>query len=57
VQRARLLRDGSELRLISPWNTFEFSDCLFLNFGSPEHLTYPLPDQLDTVVELSLKSC
>lgn len=54
VRRARLLADGSELRLIRPWNTLDFPDCLFLNFGRPEHLTHPLPDRIDTVVELEL---
>ncbi len=54
VQRARLLSDRSELRLMRPWNTFDFPNCLFINFGSPEHLTHPLPDEIDTVVELRL---
>ncbi len=55
VKRARLLADGSELKLIRPWNTFDFDDYLFINFGTPEHLTHPLPDEIDTVVELELK--
>lgn len=56
VKQARLLSDGSEVRLIRPWNTYDFSDCLFINFGQPEHLTHPLPDTRDTVVELDLHS-
>lgn len=56
IQQARLLADGSALELIRPWNTLDFAQHAFINFGSPGHLTYPLPDPTDTVVELQLKS-
>lgn len=55
VERARLLQDGSEIRLRRPWNALDFPDYLYFNFGEPAHLTYPLPDEIDTVVELKLK--
>jgi alpha-L-fucosidase len=54
IKKARLLSDGSELKLVKPWNASQFSDSAFFNFGSPEHLTYKLPDDTDTVVELEL---
>lgn len=55
VKKARLLCDGSELKLIRPWNTMDYKDYIFINFGTPEHLTYPLPNKIDTVVELELE--
>lgn len=54
VNKARLLADKSEVKLIRPWNTYDFHDYVFINFGTPEHLTYPLPDERDTVIELEL---
>ena len=54
VKKARLLSDGSEIKIIKPWNTFDFEDHIFINFGSPGQLTYPLPNEIDTVVEFEL---
>lgn len=50
VTRARLVRDGSEVKLDRPWNSSEYPHDLFISFNSAE-----LPDQRDTVVELTLK--
>ncbi len=47
---ARLLADGSEIRLEKPWNTAEFPGDAFVQFP-----TASLPDEADTVVELVLK--
>lgn len=55
VKKARLLSDHSEVVLIRPWNTSEFPEDAFINFGTPEHHTYPLPDEINTVVELELE--
>ena len=49
VSHARLLADGSEIRLARPWNATEFPDDLFINLPSAE-----LPDQADTVIQLNL---
>ena len=54
VKKARLLSDGSEIKIINPWNTFDFDNHIFINFGSPGQLTYPLPNDIDTVVEFEL---
>ncbi len=51
VAYARLLADGSEVRLSRPWNTAEFPTDAFITFPTSE-----LPDPWDTVVELTLKS-
>ena len=48
--RARLLADDSEIRLDRPWNTGEYPDDAFVSFP-----TASLPDDWDTVVELTLK--
>lgn len=54
VKKVRLLSDGSEVKLLNAWNTKEYSDYTFINFGSNEVFTYPLPDDMDTVVEFEL---
>lgn len=51
---ARLVSDGSEIRFSGAWNTDQFTNALFINFGPDEVSTYPLPDDTDTVVELDL---
>ncbi len=50
VAYARLLADGSEVKLTRPWNAVEFPDDLFIAFP-----TASLPDEWDTVVKLVLK--
>jgi alpha-L-fucosidase len=54
IKHARLLSDGSEVFLSLPWNAEQFSVDAFMNLGRPEHNTYLLPDERDTVVELTL---
>lgn len=51
VEYARLLSDGSELSLERPWNSEKFPDDLFVDLYSTN-----LPDEIDTVVKLKLKS-
>lgn len=55
VKHARLLSDGSEIFVSRPWNTAMYPNDAFFNFSTPEHFTYPLPDDRDTVVEITLK--
>ncbi len=49
LKKARLLADGSELRLERPWNTREYPDDAYIDFKGQT-----LPDARDTVVELEL---
>ncbi|UVI32636.1 alpha-L-fucosidase [Paenibacillus spongiae] len=56
VKKARLLADGSELFLNRPWSAALFEEDAFVSFARPEHLTYPLPDKKNTVIELELLS-
>ncbi|MDF2675029.1 MAG: alpha-L-fucosidase, partial [Clostridiales bacterium] len=54
VKKARLLSDGSEIKLIDTWNIKEYTDYVFINFGPNSVFTYPLPDDMDTVVEFEI---
>jgi alpha-L-fucosidase len=54
VKKACLLSDGSELAVTRPWNVSEFPDDAFTNFSMPAHFSYPLPDDIDTVIEIEL---
>ena len=49
IKRARLLADGSELKLDQSWVTTDYPDDAFIDFESSR-----LPDELDTVIELEL---
>lgn len=54
VKKARLVADGSEIKFCNAWNTKQFANDLFINFGPNDTATYPLPNETDTVVELEL---
>jgi len=47
---ARLLADGSEVKLERPWNALEYPDDSFITFSQSE-----CPDEWDTVIDLVLK--
>lgn len=49
IKKVRLLADGSELKLLEPWNAVAYSDDAFVHLGSSK-----LPDELDTVLEIEL---
>ena len=49
TKKARLLADGSEIKIQKPWNVSESIDDAFIEFSSSR-----LPDDMDTVVELKL---
>ena len=52
IEKARLLMDGSEIQVTVPWNAVAFPNKSFFTFGGQ---SFPLPDELDTVVEITLK--
>lgn len=54
IKNARLVSDGSEIKLLDEWNTKEFTKDAFINFGPAGTLTYELPDDTDTVVSFEL---
>lgn len=49
VKQARLVADGSEIKLAKSWMTADYAQDAFVDFS-----TSRLPDELDTVVELEL---
>lgn len=59
IDRARLVHDGAEVMVTPFWNEetshFDAPDDIFLAFGRPTQLTYPLPDPLCTVIRLHLR--
>lgn len=55
VDHARLLSDGSEVFPLNFWNIKEYPEDEFLSFAPGSILTYPLPDEKDTVIEITLK--
>ncbi len=60
IVKARLVKDGAEVHVTPFWNEetsdFDEPDDIFLAFGKPEALTYPLPDPLCTVIRIYLQS-
>ena len=56
LNKARLLSDGSEVRIPKKeWNLSEYKKHEFLYLKPGHGNNYPLPDKIDTVVEISLK--
>ena len=55
IQRMRLLRDGAEIKPADYWNLKEYPNDAFFFFDSETCRTFPLPDEKDTVVEITLK--
>lgn len=50
IKKARLLADGSEIKVETPWNAHDYPEDAFINFSNAT-----LPDEADTVVELELE--
>ena len=55
MEKARILATGAELPSASGWVTANYPDYLFFHYGPDQFFTYPLPDENDTVFELTLK--
>ena len=55
IKRVSLLRDDSEIKVSNSWTTKAFSDVTYLEFGRVSHFTYPLPDDIDTVIKIELR--
>ena len=51
VKGVRLLADGSELKISNSWMASNYPDVVFVDISSTPHL----PDEVDTVVEITLK--
>ena len=55
IERIRLLRDGSEVRRGESWVTSAYESIPFVTLGAVPHFTYFLPDEIDTVLEITLR--
>jgi alpha-L-fucosidase len=55
IEKIRLLSDGSELPLAKHWNLTAYQDHAFFFLNNKTADNYPLPDPMDTVVEITLK--
>ena len=55
LERVTYLSDGSEVNRGEAWNTALYQDVAFVSFGEDPVFTYPLPDEIDTVLKIILK--
>jgi alpha-L-fucosidase len=55
VEKLRLLRDGSEIKIADYWNLTEYPEHAFFFINRQSFDNYPLPDEKDTVVEVTIK--
>ncbi|MDR0377505.1 MAG: alpha-L-fucosidase [Spirochaetaceae bacterium] len=54
IEKMRLLADGSEVLPAKHWNLAEYQDHAFFFLNPQSFDNYPLPDPVDTVVEITL---
>jgi alpha-L-fucosidase len=55
IEKMRLLSDGSEIRPANHWNLAEYGQHAFFFLNPQSADNYPLPNPMDTVVEITLK--
>ena len=55
IVRIRRLADGAEVTRGESWITASYAHIPFISFGDLAHFSYPLPDPIDTVLEITLK--
>lgn len=55
IEKMRLISDNSEIKESFFWNLKEYSENAFFFFDPYASDCYPLPDETDTVVEITLK--
>ena len=55
IKHIRCLADGSEVPLRDSWIVQSYAHIPFVSFGELLHFSYPLPDPIDTVLEITLK--
>jgi alpha-L-fucosidase len=55
IEKIRLLADGSEIQAANYWNLAEYAQHAFFFLNPQSADNYPLPDPVDTVVEITLK--
>jgi alpha-L-fucosidase len=55
IAKIRLLSDGSEIKQADYWNLAEYPEHAFFFLNPASFDNYPLPNPIDTVVEITLK--
>lgn len=55
IKLMRRLADGSEVKRGESWVTAAYEDIPFATLGEIPHFTYKLPDDIDTVIEITMK--
>ena len=55
VKKITFLSSGAEVQRGEAWNTAMYSDTPFVPLGENPVFSYPLPDELDTVLKIELK--
>jgi len=56
IERLRLLKDNTEIKETQFWNLKQYTENAFFFFDTKATDCYPLPDERDTVVEITLKN-
>jgi len=58
IKQVRFLHDKKEVRFAKDsFAALKYKDIRFVSLGAQQNLTYPLPDPIDTVLEIQMKSC
>jgi len=55
IRSMSLVRDGSVVELAESWLTEAYPNTAFVSFGEIAAFTYPLPDDIDTVIAIRLE--
>ncbi len=55
VKAMSFLHDGSEVRISKSWSTNAFEGLLFAEYGAVPHFSYPLPNEIASVIKIELK--
>lgn len=55
IQYMSFLHDGSEVKISKSWTTKAYEGVCFAQYGEIPHFTYPLPNEIDSVIKITLK--
>ncbi|MFX3780855.1 alpha-L-fucosidase, partial [Streptococcus suis] len=56
VKRMSFLQYGSEVKISKSCTTYAYEFICFAKYGDIPHFTYPLPDEVDSVIKIELES-
>ncbi|MGY3724521.1 alpha-L-fucosidase [Granulicatella balaenopterae] len=54
IKRMSFLHDAGEVKISKSWNTNAFKDLCFAQYGDVDHFTYPLPNDIASVIKIEL---